>query len=293
MTMEDIHPTAEGLEMTTGPSPARPTALPPNCNPDQFLNWRLKYALHLTDYADGSRITHDDPWVQAMIDFRLVAQFHHRPPTETELAIHAATQLFASDSLAKHVLEARLLAQETPEEISARCELSPLIITAYSKLHFDVCGRERKAIWLMRPLASAVVADTEVARLGRRLKNLACFSSGEELERHISTLQRIEGGTLAAGLSEGGNSAWTEEIAQRLAVANHLLPMSRTAQRSLQQFVAAAAGDVQAQRTSPASIDLAMNVLRRVRIPAGIQRELRTMREPLVDVRRTTDVVSA
>ena len=81
-----------------------------------------------------------------------------------------------------------------------------------------------------------------------------------------------------AGLPPRDDPDFAEEIVQRLALARMLLPISPSAERSLTGFNEAASSDVQTGRTSQESVDLALSVLRKVKLPVSLQRSLRASR---------------
>jgi hypothetical protein len=126
-------------------------AIPRDCDPNRFVDWRWRYAAHLVQHADSQPIQHEDPWVQAAVDFSVAHQhgWKNRELAETDFAIYEALVMWQNGSLIKDLLEARLLAQEEPEKIAQRSHLSELAIMAYAQLMFDVHGRDRKGIWAL------------------------------------------------------------------------------------------------------------------------------------------------
>lgn len=263
--------------------PAAPAAepLPPECNPARHLNWRFRYALYLVDHGGGPPITHEDPWIQAAIDFRLAhdARWENRELRPVDHAIFHASRLWQTDCLAKHLLEARLLAQQPPAEIAARCALPILTITAYAQLHFDVRGRDRRGIWMLHPLSTGVFANTRLWQFGWALKQMACFTTGEELEKRIKALCRLDGKTMAAGLPARTDPAFPAELTVRLALADLLLPATKSTEKLRSRLQEAAARDLQAGRSSQESVDLALQVLRRAKLPESLHKEIRSLRE--------------
>jgi len=298
-TIDDVNVPAEEGHPQPASSPMTADALSPPGNPQQHLNWRFRYAMyladdgHLTDDGDALSTPQADPWIQAAVDFCITSKSHDRTPTQTDLAIYRATQLWQSDCLARHLLEARLLAQQTPEEIHTRCALSELTITAYRQLHFDVVGRDRKGIWLLHPFSSGLAVDTEISHFGWRLKQLACFSTSEALEHTIRALQRLEGKTLIAGMPQGDDPDYAPQMAQRLTIARTLLPMSPSAEKLLNRMTRAAANDLQVGRTSQKTADLGRRVLRNVQVPERLRQELRSLRKTLPATRKADAVTNA
>ena len=196
-----------------------------------------------------------------------------------DVSIAAAWELWQEDSLAKHLLEARLLAQEDPEEIYARCHLSQLTICAYLMLLFDVRGRDRKGIWFLHPLSIGKPTGSPVWHFGFALKQFACFHISEDLNDHIDVLCRLDGKTMADGLPDRATAAFGQELAIRQTLAKPLLPNTRPMNELLQRLEEAAVSDLLAGRSSSESIDLAIEILRKAKIPVALRKEIRRVRE--------------
>ena len=263
------------------PSPNTIGPIPPDCSPDRFLDWRMRYAHHLAQHTAARPIEHEDSWVQMAANV-----FAHQldgptepKPTPLNLTIGEALKLHQSDTLERHVLDARLLAQEEPEEIARRSRLSPLTICAYSTLLFDVRGRDRKGIWTLAPFSNGVVVDSEVGQFGFALKQTACFKTSEDFEAHLEVLFRLDGKTLADGLPDQATPASARELAIRLTLAKSLLPNTRPTEKLLRRFDEVATRDIVAGRASSETTDLAVQILQKAKIPATLMKEIRRVRE--------------
>ncbi|NQU24229.1 MAG: hypothetical protein HQ567_23350 [Candidatus Nealsonbacteria bacterium] len=255
--------------------------IPRDCDPSRHLDWRFRYASHLVRNSSQRPITHEDPWIQAAVDFCVAHKsgWEDREPTIVDVSIATALELRQEDSLAKHLLEARLIAQEQPQEIYERCHLSQLTICAYLMLLFDVRGRDRKAIWFSHPRPTGKIESAEVWHFGFALKQFACFHTSEELNDHIDVLCSLDGKTMADGLPDRATAALGQELASRQALAKSLLPDNRPTKELLQRFDEAVVGDLLAGRSSSESIDLAIEILRKAKIPAELRKEIRRVRE--------------
>jgi hypothetical protein len=64
-------------------------------------------------------------------------------------------------------------------------------------------------------------------------------------------------------------------------MARMLLPFDQSTEALLRRFSDAAAGYVQAGQTSKESVDLALKILRSVKLSDSLQRELQSLRESL------------
>ena len=275
MSTADIPAIRESDKPGQDPSPSPIGPLPPDCSPDRFLNWRLRYANHLAEHTTARPIQHEDPWVQVAAN-TFACQFDgpvEPEPTPVNFAIAEALQLYQSDTLERHVLEARLLVQEEPEEIAQRSRLSLLTITAYAHLVFDVRGVDRKGKWFMQQLRIAgPIQNADIATMGHALKQIACFNTSEDLEDHIDVLCRLDGKTMAEGLPDRVAPEYARELGARQALATPLLPTTGPVNRLLQQFEDAAQRDLLAGQTSSESVDLAIEILRKAKIPAACGR---------------------
>jgi hypothetical protein len=263
---------------------AQPTSLahviPTDCDPSRYLDWRLRYAAHLIQNNSQSPITLKDPWVQAALDYLIADRsgWEDRKPNILDVAIAAAQELKQEGSLAKSLLEARLLSQEDPEEICDRCHLSKLTICAYLMLLFDVRGRDRKGIWLLRPLSNGAATDSAIGQFGFALKHLACFKTSEDFEAHVDALCRLEGKTMADGLPDRATPGLIQELTLRLTLANSLLPDTGRTHSLLQRFDTAVMNDVKNGQPSDETINLGIEILQKAKIGKSLRAEIEQLR---------------
>jgi hypothetical protein len=254
--------------------------VPADCNPDQYLDWRLRLGKHLTEQTDERPVKHDDPWVQEAVNFFITCRDHddaHETPL-AHLAIAEAVGLSQADTLERHVLEARLLAQQTPDEIYRRCQFSLTTITAYATLVFDVRGHERMRVWFRRRLASPPVGNLRLWQLTVILKNTGAFDGTDALEKLVDCLCRLEGPTLAEGLPDRADPAIVEELLVRQKLAGPLLPRTRTMQKLLEQFGRAVENDLLAGRSSGEGLATGIAILSKAKIPVALRKEIEKLR---------------
>ena len=202
-----------------------------------------------------------------------------RRPTIIDEAICQALKLSQADTLQRHVLEARLLSQQTPLEISTRCAFPLLMVTAYSQLIFDVRSVAQKGIWLLRSRCARKTLSKTGWFLALTLKQLGCFDGRDALEQHLDVLCRLNGPTMADGLPDRSSPRFPMEFQLRQALADPLLPRSQPVADLMHQFEQAAARDVQAGQTSEKSVDLGIEILRKAKIPAALRKEIARLRE--------------
>ncbi len=294
MSIADIPPIPESDKPGQDPSPITIRSLPPDCSPDRFLDWRLHYANQLAQHTTLRPIQHEDSWVQAAANaFARQLDGRGEPePTPMYLAIAEVLQLYRSDALERHVLDARLLVQEEPEEIARRSRLPLSTITAYARLVFDVRGVDRKGKWFMRQLRFAGPGrNADIGTVEHTLKQIACFNPSETLEAHIDVLCRLDGKTVADGLPERATAALGRELAIRQTLAKPLLPDNRPTEKLLQRFDEAALRDVLGGRMSSESIDLVIEILRKAKIPAKLHKEIERLRQSCIPAEDATATV--
>jgi len=201
-------------------------------------------------------------------------------PTPMNLAFGEALLLSQADTLERHVLEARLLVQEDLEEIAERSRLSLLTITAYAHLMFDVCGVDRKGIWLLQQGQFAgPIQNADIWMVGHTLKQIACINPSEAFETHVDVLCRLDGKTMADGLPDRATPEFARELGIRQALAQPLLPNTRPMRKLMQRFEEAATSNLVAGRTSNEAIDIAVEILSKAKIPVALRKEIRRVRE--------------
>jgi hypothetical protein len=256
-------------------------SIPPECDPEKYLDWRFRYAHHLAEHAEELPIQHGDAWVEHAANFLATPQVGNVgcSATDAELAIRDALAIYSSDSLVREVLEARLLAQQSPGYIAGKCRLDELAIVAYEAVFFSVRGHQRMQVWCRENYLSSPPGNSLVQQLGSVVKR-AIFTQGPVgIEDRIGVLLELGADTLADGLSEPASPEFQRTFYIRQEFAGPLLPHNRTASRLYDRFRQVAAGRVSLGRTSYEAILAGMEVLRMARISLALQHELHRLRQ--------------
>ena len=64
-------------------------SIPPDCSPEEHLDWRFRFAYHLADNTEERPIQHADAWVERAANFVAMLQDGNgsRRPTDVDFAI--------------------------------------------------------------------------------------------------------------------------------------------------------------------------------------------------------------
>ncbi len=199
-------------------------------------------------------------------------------PTARQGHIREATSLRPSDSLEASVLEARLLAQQTPEEIAAKCNLPQPVIEAYTALFFDVRGLDRVRLWFKSALPFLGSRQSRGWQMGTFLKNLAVTNGSKALEEAIDLLCRLSGPTLAEGLPEPGTVDSVHELIMRTNLAfellrnpNHLQQLQDGIDRYNLEFRSTG-------RVSKEATAMVVEILHKAKLSATLRKEIQRLR---------------
>lgn len=252
--------------------------IPPDI--DQFIDWRFRLAVQLVDEANGSPPCHEDVWVEetAWLLYASKTGDSDCQPTARQGHIREATSLRPSDSLEASVLEARLLAQQTPEEIAAKCNLPQPVIEAYTALFFDVRGLDRVRLWFKSALPFLGSRQSRGWQMGTFLKNLAVTNGSKALEEAIDLLCRLSGPTLAEGLPEPGTVDSVHELIMRTNLAfellrnpNHLQQLQDGIDRYNLEFRSTG-------RVSKEATAMVVEILHKAKLSATLRKEIQRLR---------------
>jgi hypothetical protein len=150
--------------------------------------------------------------------------------------VHAARQIDEADSPAKLIIQARLLARQTPPEIALLTGVPVQVVNAFEALFFQCRDRFSARDWIrlhcIGPLASALTGVPDAAAV---LKMFAYYCGAVVLD---AVLPFLAGGKdlfdapLDLTTPEG-----RQEQAVRLAIALHLLPRVAAADARLHQIM--------------------------------------------------------
>ncbi len=256
-------------------------SMPPECNPGEYLDWRIRYAHHLAEHTEKRPIRHTDAWVEHVANFLATPQEANIGcrPADVQLAIRDALDVHSSDSLVREVLEARLLAQQSPGYIAGKCKPDELAIEAYEAVFFNVRGHRRLQVWCRENRPSLPPGYSLVRQLGSVVKR-ATFTQGPlGINDRIGVLLGLDGETLADGLPVPASPEFPRTFYIRQEFAGPLLPHNRTASRLYDRFRQVAAGGLSGGSTSYEAVSAGMEVLRMARISLALQQELHRLRQ--------------
>ena len=261
--------------------PVTAQSLPPECDPEKYLDWRLRYGGYLAQNTAKRPIQHADPWVSHVANL-LAMHLDDRNgcrPTEVALAIKEAHGIRSSDTLVRQVLEARLLAQQTPSEIAGKCNLSQLTIAAFAALFFDVRGQRRTQVWFRTSILPQQPKPSLAWQLGSIVKTCIIGHGFEGIEDRIGVLLGLGGTTLADELPDRWSPGFPKTLLIRQEFAGPLLPRGRKTAQLYERFQQAAAADIAAGRLSDEAVAAGIDILRRAKLPRALQKQLEQLRQ--------------
>lgn len=273
-------PVTDDVERHTGSEYAAPDVQPAQQDPYRPLDWGLQIACQLaTNAAEWPH--HSDPWIEDAAQTIFAAQngADEWQPTPRRVHIRDAIQLRDSNSLVKAVLEARLLSQQTPIQISRRCRFDEEMIATYGALLFDVEGPHRVGVALMSPSPVRVKKANQPYRVGEFLKSPMLLRSPAGLERMIETICWLDGPTLADGLSESDGVHLVAELTSRLLLAAALLPRRRAIHEECGRCERSLANDMSCNRLSGNTLDGILALLHELRVTAALHKQIERLRE--------------
>ena len=131
----------------------RPTIAVPrsplHCDPNSHTDWRWRTAINLAWICTHPEPCPDDPWLKVAVEFWTITKrgWGNQKPTSLQRAIPDAYALHAHETLERDLVEARLLADESVEEIAQRTGTDVNVVSAYAMLFFDVSSLERRFAW--------------------------------------------------------------------------------------------------------------------------------------------------
>jgi len=202
-----------------------------------------------------------------------------RKPTDVDFAIKVAFDVYTSDTLVRQVLEARLLAQQSPSEISDKCSHDQLTIEAYGAVFFDVRGHRRTQVWFRTNHLSLPPSNSQVWQLGSIIKNAILTQGHQGIEDRIGILLGLDGDTLADRMPDRTSPEFRKTFLIRQEFAGSLLPQSRTVSRLHDRFRQAAATDLTAGHSSDKAVSAGLEILRRAKITVALRKQLKQLRQ--------------
>jgi hypothetical protein len=256
-------------------------SLPPDCDPEKYLDWRCRYGYYLALNTAKRPIQHADPWVSHAANLLAVALKDRNGcrPTEVAHAIKDAGGICSSDTLVRQVLEARLLAQQSPSEIAGKCNLNQLTIEAYAALFFDVRGQRRTQVWFRTNFFALRPNNSLAWQLGSLVKSSIFTQGFAGIEDRIGVLLGLGGTTLADELPDRWSPSFPKTFRIRQEFAGPLLPRGRKTAQLYERFQQAAAADIAAGRLSDEAVAAGIDILRRAKLPRALQKQLEQLRQ--------------
>src|SRR5262245_50944659 len=114
-------------------------------NPFLQPHWRAERALELIDrHRKPSREDRDDKYVRAYFGYLQALGNDDQPEglSSGHEGVHAAYLLrYCSNAYDRDVIEARLLARQSPKKIAETMAMDLAVVTNYTKIFFDVRPR--------------------------------------------------------------------------------------------------------------------------------------------------------
>lgn len=258
---------------------------PDSCLPQRCPAWRWNTAIYVNDPNCGNPPNSDDPWVQA------VAEFMERRSqdcaegtgelTATDLVIAQVCALPIGNKVAVAILEARLLADETIDEIVQRSGIPAQVVEAYEQLFFNVTNeicKDNICFNLVRP-DRLLLNLIQKSDLGHYLQMVARTSGVEGVELVADVLGQLNGKTFADGLPAEDTKESLQERARRMTVIQGLglfKPQQLKKFKSLLEAIANAART--GQEVPKATLVQWDQLLSQVRVPQGIREYAKTVK---------------
>ena len=161
--------------------------------------------MYVSDPNCGNPPNSDDPWVQDAAEFLRQCRTGWSEgaiePTETQRVIREAVALYGN-KVQRAILEARLLANETCDDIARYSGIPASVVEAYEQLFFNVANQiclSQIGGNLFQPmrLLQGLLPDRKI---GFHLQMVARTEGTEGVEATAELLARLDGKTFAEGL---------------------------------------------------------------------------------------------
>ena len=222
---------------------------PPGCDPNQLLDWRFRVAGQLAEEADGQPPSHENVWIEEAARYLYAALHGDRDFTPSSRQRHfvKALDLCKRGALVRAILQARLLAGQTIEEIANKCTIDRLTIAAYATLLFDVSEPQRAASWFQSWRELLPRTDTKVWMVAMTVLKIAFSGDPKTLEDTVDVLCGLVGPTMGDGLPGRDAPEFLQVFGIRGAIAEIVLRPSNANARLIEQFY-------EARRSEPLSV---------------------------------------
>ena len=266
------------MSNATQPNPIqlnRPT--PNDCHAQHCPAWRWNAATFLSDPSSGNPPISDDPWLREATEFlrqcRSGWSEDTAEPTETQRVIREAVALYGN-KVQRAILEARLLAGETYDDIARHSGIPATVVEAYEQLFFNVtnqtclsqiCGNLFQPMRLLQGL----LPDRDI---GSHLHMQARIEGAESVEASAELLARLDGKTFAEGLPEEAEVGRRWERMSRLGLIRGLGLFKLKQVKQIKSLVRTSPNMMIAMQTaSEADLLLWDGLLSQVRVPKEIR----------------------
>jgi hypothetical protein len=234
--------------------------------------------MYLSDPNCGNPPNSDDPWVQEAAEFLAQCKTGWSEgsiePTQTQRVIAEALALQADNKVRLAILQARLLAGESYEEIAGHSGLPAAVVQAYEQLSFNVtnqvcfnqiCGS------LVHPgrLLLGLLPNRDI---GSHLQMQARTGGAESVEAIAELLARLDGKTFADGLPAEAEVGKRWERLSRLSLIRGLGLFKRKQFKQIESLVGTSPNMMIAMQTaSETDLPLWDRLLSQISVPKDIR----------------------
>ncbi|MCY2987851.1 MAG: hypothetical protein NTY19_08325 [Planctomycetota bacterium] len=250
---------------------------PDACSPQKSPAWRWCTAMYVSDPNCGNPPNSDDPWVQDAAEFlrqcRTGWSEGSIEPTETQRVIREAVALYGN-KVQRAILEARLLANETCDDIVRHSGILASVVEAYEQLFFNVANQiclKQVCGNLFRPerVLQGLLPDRDI---GFHLQMVARTEGTEGVEATAELLARLDGKTFAEGLPAEFEVGRRWERMSRLGLIRGLGLFKPKQQKHIQTLVGNSPSMMIAMQTATdKTLPLWDELLSQVQVPKDIR----------------------
>lgn len=250
---------------------------PADCHPQQCPAWRFNAATFLSDHSSGNPSLSEDPWLREATEFlrqcRSGWSESNGEPTEVQRVIAEAVALYGN-KVQRAILEARLLAGETYDEIARHSGVPAAVVEAYEQLFFNVTNQVcfNQIIGnLVRPerMLLGLLPDRDI---GSHLQMQARTEGAESVEATAELLARLDGKTFADGLPLEAEVGRRWERLNRLSLIRGLGLFKRKQFKQIESLVGTSPNMMIAMQTATdETLQLWDDVLSQIPVPKDIR----------------------
>ena len=253
----------------------RPT--PNDCHPQHCPAWRWNAATFLSDPSIGNPPLSEDPWLGDATEFirqcRSGWSEGTGEPTGVQRVIAEAVALYGN-KVQRAILEARLLANESYDDIARHSGIPAAVVEAYEQLFFNITNQiclSQIIGSLFRPerLLLGLLPDRDI---GTYLHVLARTEGADSVEVTADLLARLDDKTFADGLPAEPEVGRRWERLSRLGLIRGLGLFKPKQQKQIQSLVGTLPSMMIAVQTATdKTLPLWDELLSQVRVPTEIR----------------------